>query len=369
MKTILVIEDKKIVQEAIRDWLEEEGFQTIGASNGKIGIELAYEHLPDLILCDILMPGIDGYAVLSELRKNPLTTTTPFIFLSVKGTKADVRYGMELGADDYLIKPCTAKELINAVTSRIEKQVQLKSRSQQQLESLRNSIAFSLPHEFRTPLTGILTGVELLRVIADNPREILEVANSIEECTDRLYGLVKKFLLYAELEIIALDPERIRSIQSLAAWEPTDMLRSIIKRVVTQHQRESDVQLNLERVRFFLPEDRLRRVMEELLENACKFSEVGTPIQIIGTVSESLNEDKHYLIDVINQGQGLTPDQITAVGAYVQFDRRYYEQQGSGLGLSIVQRIVELYGGRLTIASEPNAETTVRVILPAATEP
>ena len=190
MKTVLVIEDKHIVQAAIRDWLEEEGFRTLGAANGKIGLELIQSQRPDLILCDVVMPVMDGYQVLMQLRQDPSTTTIPFVFLTVKGSNADWRYGMELGADDYLVKPCTAKELINAVTSRLEKQAllqsQMQSESQQQLETLRHSIAFSLPQEFRTPITGILTGLELLRLSADRPSEVLELANSIEECTDLL---------------------------------------------------------------------------------------------------------------------------------------------------------------------------------------
>jgi len=372
MKTVLVIEDKHIVQAAIRDWLEEEGFRTLGAANGKIGLELIQSQRPDLILCDVVMPVMDGYQVLMQLRQDPSTTTIPFVFLTVKGSNADWRYGMELGADDYLVKPCTAKELINAVTSRLEKQAllqsQMQSESQQQLETLRHSIAFSLPQEFRTPSTGILTGLELLRLSADRPSEVLELANSIEECTDLLYGLVKKFLLYTELEIRARDPQQGIDLQPQDIWQPLSVIYQVAEQVASRYGRSADLQLKLMPTQIFLPEERLRNVIEELLDNACKFSEVGLPIQVLGELQQerSSSDCATYLIRVTNLGSGLTPQQIAAFGAYVQFDRCYYEQQGSGLGLSIARRIVELYGGQFKLTSVPGQETTVEIILPAA---
>jgi DNA-binding response OmpR family regulator len=368
MKMVLVIEDKDIVRDAIQDWLEEEGFRVVGAASGALGIQLAQEQVPDLILCDILMPDTDGYAVLADVRQNPVTAAIPFIFLSVKGTRADVRYGMDLGADDYLTKPCTAKELINAVTSRLDKQARLQAQSQQQLEILRNSIAFSLPHEFRTPLTGILTGADLLRVLANNPREVLEIASAIRESGERLYSLVKKFLLYVELEMIARNPERLQELQVSTPWNPVEIIQTMAFRVANRYNRASDLQINLEEVKIFLSEERLIRVIEELVDNACKFSNTNTRIQLSGVLNFSMNETRHYIINVVNQSQGLTSEQLSAIGAYVQFNRNQNEQQGTGLGLSIARRIIELHGGRLTVSSVLNGAINIQVALPA-TEP
>lgn len=121
MKTILVIEDEQTVRESILDLLEAEGFHGIGGENGNVGVQLANDHHPDLILCDVTMPDLDGFSVLSQLRKSPNTAGIPFIFLTARGTKADQRHGMELGADDYLAKPCTATDLLGAVTGRLAK--------------------------------------------------------------------------------------------------------------------------------------------------------------------------------------------------------------------------------------------------------
>lgn len=121
MKTILVIEDEQTVRESILDLLEAEGFHGIGGENGNVGVQLAHAHHPDLILCDVQMPDLDGFSVLTQLRQSPETAGIPFIFLTARTTKSDVRYGMDLGADDYLTKPCTATELLGAVSGRLAK--------------------------------------------------------------------------------------------------------------------------------------------------------------------------------------------------------------------------------------------------------
>ncbi|MBE9200238.1 MULTISPECIES: EAL domain-containing response regulator [unclassified Nodularia (in: cyanobacteria)] len=126
MTKILVIEDEESVRENLLDLLEAENFETITAANGKIGINLAVSVMPDLILCDMMMPEIDGYGVLTAVRQEPLTATIPFIFLTAKSAKADFRQGMDMGADDYLTKPFTRAELLKAIMNRLERQATLK---------------------------------------------------------------------------------------------------------------------------------------------------------------------------------------------------------------------------------------------------
>ncbi|MBD1833469.1 EAL domain-containing protein [Cyanobacteria bacterium FACHB-472] len=122
MNKILVIEDEEPVLAGMSALLTAENFDVIGAENGKVGVELAIKNQPDLIICDVTMPELDGYGVLRELRQNPATAMIPFIFLTAKSTKSDLRQGMELGADDYLIKPFTRDELLGAIAARFKKQ-------------------------------------------------------------------------------------------------------------------------------------------------------------------------------------------------------------------------------------------------------
>ncbi|KAF3886212.1 MULTISPECIES: response regulator transcription factor [Nostocales] len=126
MTKVLVIEDEVESRNIFLECLEAEGFDTISAENGLIGVQKAQENLPDLIICDVSMPELDGYGVLTSLRQNTGTARIPFIFLSAKSTKAEVRQGMTLGADDYLTKPTTAEELLEAIATRLKKQATIK---------------------------------------------------------------------------------------------------------------------------------------------------------------------------------------------------------------------------------------------------
>lgn len=122
MKKILVIEDQALNRDLFVKCLEAEGFYTVAAENGLVGVQQAKEHLPNLIICDITMPVLDGYGVLTTLRQDTDTATIPFIFVTAKVNRADFRKGMDLGADDYLTKPCTVDELLRAIATQLEKQ-------------------------------------------------------------------------------------------------------------------------------------------------------------------------------------------------------------------------------------------------------
>ena len=118
MNKILVIEDETHVREIVVEILTAEDFTVVEANNGEMGLHVAVQELPDLIICDVMMPALDGYGTIAELRKNPITQTIPTIFLTAKASKGDMRQGMKLGADDYLTKPFTRDELMDAVNAR-----------------------------------------------------------------------------------------------------------------------------------------------------------------------------------------------------------------------------------------------------------
>jgi len=122
VKKILLIEDSAATKILLLSFLEAKGYCAISAEDGLIGIQQAGEHSPDLIISDIMMARLDGYGVLTALRENPATATIPLIFLSAKVTQSDIRTGMELGADDYLTKPCKLEELLRAIAAQLKKQ-------------------------------------------------------------------------------------------------------------------------------------------------------------------------------------------------------------------------------------------------------
>jgi diguanylate cyclase (GGDEF)-like protein len=167
MPHILVIEDEANVQETIRTFLEEEGYQVSLAGNGRIGIETAKQVQPDLIICDIMMPDMDGLGVIAALRElDGPVATTPFIFLTAKADRPDIRQGMNLGADDYLTKPFTLDELLSAIEVRLKKSVKIAQNFAGELRRVESQLADTLN---RDAVTG-LPNQFLLRPLFDAAR-------------------------------------------------------------------------------------------------------------------------------------------------------------------------------------------------------
>lgn len=132
MVKILVVEDEVEIRANLLELLTLEGYEVIGADNGVTGLVGAMEYHPDLILCDVMMPELNGYDVLAALRQDPKTALIPFVFLTAFADKGDVRQGMDLGADDYLTKPFTCAEVLGAVETRLKKQAMITEQHQTQ---------------------------------------------------------------------------------------------------------------------------------------------------------------------------------------------------------------------------------------------
>lgn len=154
MKKILLIEDSEEIRSNTAEILELSNYQVILAENGLIGIEKAIENKPDLIICDIMMPGLDGYGVLHAIHKNEAIKNTPFIFLTAQTERNDLRKGMESGADDYITKPFTGTELLNAVDSRIKKHEQLRIERNAGLTELKQLLQQVSPENSLESLTS-----------------------------------------------------------------------------------------------------------------------------------------------------------------------------------------------------------------------
>jgi two-component system, sensor histidine kinase and response regulator len=358
MKKVLVIEDEPQVRANIEEILNLLGFQATTACDGMMGLQLVHQEMPDLIMCDIMMPGLDGYGVLTSLRQDEVTANIPFIFLTAKVNRPDLRQGMELGADDYLTKPFTPNELLKSIAVQLEKREVSKRHTQTQLNQLRHNISFALPHELRTPLNGILGFSELLIQDYDilPSVEVLEIAQAMRESALRLYRLTQNFLLYADLELLSTDLARLHALlntpaESYSRPTVTDVVRQKFKVA----DREGDLLLQVEDFPLPISELKLRKIVDELVDNALKFSKSNTPIHIVGRIEEDT-----FVLHVTDHGRGMTSEQISQMGAYMQFDRKLHEQQGSGLGLTIARRLIELHGGSLSVESIPDQQTTVK---------
>ena len=193
MTRLLIIEDEDVIRQNVLEMLEFEGFETFEAADGLAGLQMAREQLPDLIICDIMMPELDGFGVLEELRSNSATATLPLIFLTAKADRDSMRVGMNLGADDYLTKPFTQAELLGAIHSRLDRHSTIESQRLQSLlrrlvqmqESERQQVARQLSEDVEHILAGlkmILGTTQRLPVDANRPA-LLEAENLINQLT------------------------------------------------------------------------------------------------------------------------------------------------------------------------------------------
>lgn len=357
-KKVLVIDDTPEIRMIIAETLNVYGFCPLVAEDGVTGIQTALEQCPDLIICDINMPKLDGYATLTAIRQNALTATIPFIFLSGASDKINMRRGMELGADDYLTKPFTHKELLAAVNTRLEKQAEVQRQSEKKLDELRGNITLALPHELRTPLNGIMGLAALLMedYATLPPEEVLESARYIHESALRLHRLIENFLVFSQLELMASESKKIEVSGSLTPVQVQQVIPDMARKVAARFRREGDLTLDLTGGTLMVPEENLVKIVEELVDNAFKFSEPGKPVRVATEISGNLLN-----LIITDQGRGMTAEQISKIAPHMQFERKTFEQQGAGLGLIIAKRLTELLGGQMDIESKPGQETTVRV--------
>lgn len=365
MTTVLIVEDEVSLRQSIIEMLQFNGFTVHGAENGKVGLAQVQAVHPDVILCDIAMPVMDGFTMLLELRQNLAMMDIPFVFLTAFDTRESMRKGMRIGADDYLTKPFTINELLQVIHTQVERAQIRRELRERDLENLRSSVLLSLPHELRTPLSGVMTAAEMLLMDFDentfDPERAYRFVKIIENSGNRLHHVIENYLIYVQIELLSYDPERLTLFTMGPKADTPGLLAQMIGEYVSQkYQREADFRMGgCVEAPVLVTEDNLRKILDEVIDNAFKFSDAGSPVEI-----DVQQGAEGIVLRVCDRGVGMKADQIVRIGPYIQFDRRTREQQGLGLGLTIARKLTELHGGRLDIESVPNEGTTIALTLP-----
>ncbi|OCR01026.1 hybrid sensor histidine kinase/response regulator [Oscillatoriales cyanobacterium USR001] len=369
--SILIIDDEPDNFDVIETLLSEQNYQLHYAASGKDALATLDTFNPDLILLDVMMPGIDGIEVCRRIKAMSKWQAVPIIMVTALNSKYDLANCLNAGADDFISKPVNSIEMRARIHSmlRIKQQydnIQSLSRIQENtinflennLSELRGNLASSLSHELNTPLNGILGTIGLLDDDLENMEldEIREILGWADKSARRLEKLTKKFLIYLELELLA-------SKQENDAISCTKFSASAIEATLISYaeslNRSNDLVMTFEEAEIALSERYLSTIISELVDNALKFSLPGTLIKISGkVVGDVLNLSVH------DSGRGMTEEQIAKIGEFMQFERKTYEQQGIGIGLKIVKKIVELAAGEFSISSVYQQETMVNITLP-----
>jgi len=358
MGKILVIDDEPDLRGEVSDILTMEGYEVLLAKNGKEGLELAIHHKPDLILCDIMMPELDGNKLLEILRSDSNVNLTQFVFITALAEKEDVRKGMKLGADDYLIKPFTRDELLHTIQIRLKKIVTLEKRLRKELDHLRKAILTYVPHELRTPLNGIIGLATYLIENSNNvdAEEVRKIGNLINESGQVLYSTLSKYQIYIQL---ITKPSSISSSEKLSGV--SDLIPAIGNETAARFNRPGDLKMNIEEITLNASFTEFSIIITELLDNAFKFSESGTLVSLALSQKGRVAE-----LSIHNTGKVFPENSLDRIGAFIQFDRPGNEIMGSGLGLIITKMITELKNGSLSITSTIQNGTTVKVSLPVS---
>jgi len=369
---IAVIEDEADTLNEVVNWLQAEGYEVSGAVNGQLGLELIRQEIPDLIICDIVMPEMDGHEVLIEVRATRNLNHIPFIFLTVVGDRVSMRKGMNLGADDYLIKPASHAEVVNAVRSRLYKQATQNS----QVENLINILngAFSdehekrmlklrmiamFSHDFRNPLATVLSSSNILRNYEDrlSTTQKAKHFDYIDGSVHLLTQMLDDMITVAELEDGQLDfkPQKI---------DLTGLVESIAEefRLIDEYAHRLTVNATLQGLVTSDPK-LLRQILSNLISNAIKYSPSESEVTI------TLSDDGSIInLSVHDVGIGIPEDSLSQLFEPFYRAGNVEGAKGTGLGLSIVRDCVERHNGRIEVTSQVGKGTTFIVKLPLVRE-
>ncbi len=363
---ILVVEDNALLLEGIRDLLEVSGYRVLMAGDAVQALALLEHNHPDLIVSDIMMPGMDGYELYEQVRLRPDLLDTPFVFVTARGEKADIRRGKELGADDYITKPFEEEDLLVVVRAKLARRQALKQQREDQFGELKRTIVATLSHEFRTPLTYVINYSEMLGSQGGqiDPDDFRQFMQGIRRGAERLHRLVLDFITLVELETGEAESTyqlRRRVIDDISPW-----LRTVVRRhqdaAEARHLRlEIDVPDDLPPV--LADEVYLANAIGRLLDNAVKFSKPTS--ERIRVWAEA--DGTSLRLSVEDQGVGIRQEELVSLFVlFRQIDRPKQEQQGTGSGLAICKGIVEIHGGEVEVSSVYGVGSTFTIQLPLA---
>lgn len=370
--TVLLVEDEESLQEGISDLLEiaDIGYDlsVIVASDGNEGLEAMRTLTPDLIISDIMMPNMDGYQFLTAVRAVPQWVHIPFIFLTAKGKKQDVFKGKLSGAELYITKPFDSMELLDLVKTQLQRSFQRQTAQQENLQNFKRSILQLLNHEFRTPLTYVTAYYEMLIdsfAVYEDTENLEAYLNGIYAGCTRLNNLIEDLILVMD----------IRTGEAKKAFEEKGQIIHSVGEIFREAGEDVEEQAKLKGIRVEYDIARnlpdvygvpryLAAVFEHLLQNAVKFFKYKIGEEKVITLYARA-DDQEVVLKVIDNGIGIpSSSQNQIFELFYQYNRDFFEQQGSGSGLAISKGLIELHNGQITVKSELDQGSTFTIKLP-----
>ncbi len=327
-------------------------FNVFEASNGLEALEISNQIKPDLIISDILMPEMDGWEFIEKFKKNKSNKNIPVIFLSALSENMNLRRGMNLGADDYLVKPFSTKDLLQSINLRI-------NRYKQQVNDLgkvQQNLSKYIPKVLTSPLLSIIGFTDLILGDFKNlsEDEIKNYLGKIKSSGLQLQNILKKYILFTESYVLSQNETALENIELIGVKDVKDFVEKIVKSNFKSSDRLKDISFNIENCNVAIDAKYFGLIIQELIENAIKFSKPNTPIFISGRIV-----DFNFLLTIKDYGCGISEDKIENILNYEGFKNENSGYQDVGLGLIIVSNILKIFRGKIHIESQKNEYTSI----------
>lgn len=355
-KTILLIDDEKALLFGLSVMAKRAGYKVLMANNGKDGLRKALEHLPDLIMSDVMMPALNGFELRQILSQHPSTAAIPFIFLTARSSQNDKLYGLESGADDYITKPFERQEVlarIKALLRRVELERQKEDDENKQFDG---DILSRLTHELHGRLALILQTLQIatMDVFQDNPQDLQEFIKRALKHAEELQTRANDLLT-----LMRIDKDQVDNLRRVIDIK-TDFV-SLVEQC-RKRWHNLTIQLYVEpKVVIHAPKDGFKQSVKHLLDNACKFSPQNGKVNIF--MAE--NGLGGCALTITNQGPAIPPELREKVFERFyqisQGDGRHYD--GLGLGLTITRAFARDLGGDVVIL-DSKSECWVKMTIP-----
>lgn len=363
---VLVVEDDAHLLTGIRDILELEDYRVLTAKNGQAGLTVLQsdpDNPPDVIVSDIMMPHMDGFEFLEEVRKEDKWVMVPFIFLTAKGERTDQHRGRKLGADIYLTKPFDAEDLLVAVSSVLKRTADMSRVAADKMMDQKRKILTILNHEFRTPLTLVVAYAEMLKEFDPNSMsdgEVMTFLRGVNSGADRLRRLVENFIALVELDSGEAQKTvdwRSRPVEDLSMIVD-DAMRQV--ELPDQRPRNWEKKITPDLPTVSVDVQYMTIAVREMLDNAAKFSSDGQTITL-----SACHVGENIEIVVSDEGRGIAAAEHEKIWEpFYQIDREQFEDQGAGSGLAIVDGIVKLHRGSREVQSSPGKGSVFTIRIP-----
>jgi two-component system sensor histidine kinase/response regulator len=360
--TVLIVDDNPLITTVLKSLLQNEHFDVIVASNGEEALAAVDSSGIDVVVCDVMMPKMDGYEFHESLRARSEHAHIPFIFLTALSDDSEVKRGLLTGADVYLTKPFDPRQILPLIKGKVHRSRALKQKTEEQLEAYRKRVVNTLSHEFRTPLVAITTGSELLvdhgaKLDPARARNLLE---AIQRGGQRLEKLVGDFMLLQQLD--SGSGKKMYESRGRVVGPET-----LLERVTDKRKADLaalgfsfQVECSCTGVSMYCYEPYIEDALGRLIDNAVKFSRETKEVRV-----KAWSEKSVIYFEVADRGVGLDPSKVSqAVELFGQINRDKFEQQGSGMGLALVSRYMSIHGGNLECGTRPEGGAIVRLGIP-----